>query len=73
MGYSREQIADLETTINRSDCELVLCATPIDLPKLVRIDKPTLRVRYEYKDRPDSPRLEEVLRKRLKGKMRDDG
>jgi hypothetical protein len=51
----------------------VLCATPIDLPKLVRIDKPTLRVRYEYKDRPDSPRLEEVLRKRLKGKMRDDG
>ncbi len=73
MGYSREQIADLEATINRSTCDLVLCATPIDLPKLVHIDKPTLRVRYEYKDRPDGPRLEEVLRERLKGKIRDDG
>nr|MDJ0804622.1 GTPase [Desulfobacterales bacterium] len=73
MGYSREQIADLEATINRSTCDLVLCATPIDLPKLVHIDKPTLRVRYEYKDRPDGPRLEEVLQERLKGKIRDDG
>ena len=73
MGYSREQIADLEATINRSACDLVLCATPIDLPKLVRIDKPTLRVRYEYRDRPQGPRLEEVLWGRLKDKIRDDG
>ena len=73
MGYSREQIADLEATINRSTCDLVLCATPIDLPKLVHIDKPTLRVRYEYKDRPEGLRLEEVLQERLEGKIRDDG
>jgi predicted GTPase len=65
MGYSREQVSDLEETINRADCDLVLCATPIDLPKLVDIQKPTLRVRYEYKDRPDGPRLEDCLRKRL--------
>ncbi|UCG14513.1 MAG: GTPase [Deltaproteobacteria bacterium] len=64
MGYSQEQIHDLELTINNTDCDLVLFATPIDLPKLVTIDKPTLRVRYEYRDH-DRPTLEETLRKRL--------
>jgi predicted GTPase len=66
MGYSREQIDDLKETINRTTCDLVLCATPIDLPKLVPIDKPTLRVRYEYKDRPEGPRLEDALLQRVK-------
>ncbi len=65
MGYSSEQIKDLEETINRTACDLVLCATPIDLPKLINIDRPTLRVRYEYQDAPQGPRLEEVLRRRL--------
>ena len=65
MGYSREQVNDLKETINRTTCDLVLCATPIDLPNLVQIDKPTLRVRYEYKDRPEGSRLEDVLLKRL--------
>jgi predicted GTPase len=65
MGYSREQIRDLEETINRTDCDLVLCATPIDLPQLVAIQKPTLRVRYEYQDHTANPRLEDVLRQRL--------
>ncbi len=65
MGYSNEQVGDLEKSINRADCDLVLCATPIDLPKLVKINKPNLRVRYEYKDRPEGPRLEDVLLKRL--------
>ena len=65
MGYSKDQIRDLENAINRADCDLVLFATPIDLPKIVSIDKPTLRVRYEYKDH-GSPMLEEVLLRRLK-------
>ncbi len=64
MGYGEEQIRDLELTINRTDCDLVLFATPIDLPKLVSINKPTLRVRYEYKDHGD-PTLKEALLKRL--------
>ncbi len=64
MGYSRKQIEDLEQTINRCDCDLVLCATPIDLPKLVRITKPTVRIRYEYQDH-GSPTLESVLKDRL--------
>jgi len=64
MGYSKEQIHDLELTINKIDCDLVLFATPIDLPSLVSINKPTLRVRYEYRDH-DSPLLKDVLLKRL--------
>ncbi len=64
MGYSSEQIHDLELTINNADCDLVLFATPIDLTKLVSISKPTIRVRYEYKDH-QSPFLEDVLVRRL--------
>jgi predicted GTPase len=64
MGYSEEQMHDLELTINGAECDLVLFATPIDLPKLLTINKPTLRVRYEYRDH-GSPTLEETLMKRL--------
>lgn len=65
MGYSPEQINDLKTTINNCDCDVVMFATPIDLPKLVEINKPTLRVRYEYEDNND-PTLAQVLKKKLK-------
>jgi predicted GTPase len=60
MGYSKAQMKDLEEAVNRTDCDLVVFATPIDLPKLLSMDKPTLRVKYEYKDY-GSPTLEEVL------------
>lgn len=63
-GYSRQQVQDLEATINQCPCDLVIFATPIDLPKLVRINKPTVRVRYEYQDH-GTPTLESVLRRRL--------
>ncbi len=64
MGYSPEQIRDLEATINACDADLVLYATPIDLPSLIKIDKPAMRVRYEYQDH-EGPTLEEMLGKRL--------
>jgi predicted GTPase len=64
MGYSPEQVKDLETTINRADCDLVLLATPIDLNRLIRIAKPTLRIRYDYQDH-GQPTLESVLTQRL--------
>ena len=64
MGYSPEQVRDLERTINAADCELVLAATPVDLTALISIDKPTLRVRYEYKDN-SQPSLETLIRERL--------
>jgi predicted GTPase len=60
MGYSKTQIHDLESTINHVDCDLVLCATPVDLPKLLSINKPIVRIGYEYKDH-GSPLLEDAL------------
>jgi predicted GTPase len=60
MGYSAGQIADLEETINAADADLVLVATPVDLRKLVRIDKPALRVSYELRE-VGTPSLEDVL------------
>jgi predicted GTPase len=65
MGYSKAQISDLEQTINHADCDLVLFATPIHLTRIVSINKPTLRVRYEYRDHGE-PCLEEVLVDHLK-------
>ncbi len=60
MGYSRRQVKDMETTINRTDCDLVLFATPIDLTRLISINTPTLRVRYEYSDNSE-PTLAALL------------
>jgi len=64
MGYSRQQVGDLETTINNTDCDLVLVATPANLSQLITVNKPTLRIRYEYKDHGE-PNLESFLRERL--------
>jgi predicted GTPase len=67
MGYSKDQIQDLEGTINDVNCDLVLFATPIHLTRILSINKPTIRVRYEYQDH-DHPYLEEVLIDRLERK-----
>ncbi|MGA8180717.1 MAG: cyclic 2,3-diphosphoglycerate synthase [Desulfobacterales bacterium] len=64
MGYGQAQIHDLQLTINHVDCDLVLCATPVDLPKLLSIDKPIIRVEYEYKDH-GNPLLKDALRNRF--------
>jgi predicted GTPase len=69
MGYSRAQITDLEKTINNTECDLVVFATPIHLTRIVSINKPALRVRYEYEDRGE-PRLEEILLRRLRASSR---
>ncbi len=66
MGYSAEQIRDLVSTINRVECDLVVFATPIHLTRIVDINKPALRVRYEYRDR-GSFNLEECLLQALRG------
>ena len=64
MGYTENQIRDLKDTVDRIDCDLVLFATPIHLPRLLSIEKPTLRVRYEYQDH-GSPTLDRVLMSQL--------
>jgi predicted GTPase len=51
MGYGDQQVADLEKTINATDCDLVLIGTPIDLKRLVKINKPSLRVEYSLEER----------------------
>jgi predicted GTPase len=60
MGYSAMQRHELEETINRVDCDLVLVATPIDLGHLVKLNKPSLRVTYEVED-ASRPGLGEIL------------
>jgi predicted GTPase len=60
MGYSVTQRHELEETINRVPCDLVLIATPIDLARVIKIDKPTLRVTYEVEELPH-PGLAEIL------------
>ncbi len=62
MGYGDEQMKDLETTINKSDADLVIIGTPIDLRKVINIEKPTLRVHYELQE-IGKPTLEDALKK----------
>lgn len=60
MGYGPQQIRDLEETIGRVDCDLVVIATPVDLRRLIRIAQPTVRVRYDVEDH-GRPTLADVL------------
>jgi len=53
MGYSAAQLADLEATIEASDADVVAIGTPIDLARLIKIDKPTVRVTYSVSDTSD--------------------
>jgi predicted GTPase len=64
MGYGDEQIKDLETTINQSDADLVLIGTPIDLRKIIKINKPALRVYYELQE-IGKPNLRDALKRIL--------
>ena len=64
MGYGEEQIRELEKTINRVECDLVLFATPIHLARLLDIRRPSIRIRYEYRDHGE-PLLEDLLAKEM--------
>jgi predicted GTPase len=59
MGYGPDQIRDLETTINRVSCEAVIIGTPIDLRRILKIQKPSTRVQYslEEESKPDLPAI----------------
>jgi predicted GTPase len=65
MGYSPEQIKDLENTIKATPCDTVLSATPIDLNRIMKIDKPLAKVGYELEE-ITKPNLEEVVSDFLK-------
>lgn len=61
MGYGDEMIKDLEQTINQSDVDLVIVATPIDLNRVLKLEKPSQRVRYELQE-IGQPTLETLLK-----------
>src|SRR5918997_31516 len=63
MGYGREQMEDLRQTIERSDADLVLIGTPIDLRRVIDLDKPALRVTYRLQE-VGEPTLADVLAER---------
>ncbi|MDI6917785.1 MAG: cyclic 2,3-diphosphoglycerate synthase [Thermoplasmatales archaeon] len=65
MGYGKKQIKELETTINKAECDSVVIGTPIDLGKVLKISKPCVRVRYELVEK-GKPDLEDVLKEFLK-------
>ncbi|HKN15825.1 MAG TPA: cyclic 2,3-diphosphoglycerate synthase [Candidatus Sulfotelmatobacter sp.] len=65
MGYSVIQRHELEETIRRTPCDLVLVATPIDLARVINLDKPNLRVTYEVEELT-KPGLAEMLAKFVK-------
>lgn len=66
MGYSKEQIRDMERTINACECDVVVVATPIDLRRLMNIQKPSVRVGYELEE-IGRPKLEDVIGEMLAG------
>ena len=63
MGYGKKQMKDLEETINRADCDVVVIGTPIDLRRVININKPATRVRYYLKEL-SKPTIEDILREK---------
>ena len=60
MGYGEQQLRDLEETINRTDCDSIIVGTPIDLTRIININKPYTRVHYDL-DEIGSPNLHAIL------------
>ncbi|HET7646332.1 MAG TPA: cyclic 2,3-diphosphoglycerate synthase [Candidatus Limnocylindria bacterium] len=66
MGYGEEQMAELAATLNATDADLVLAGTPIDLTRVLRLDKPVVRVRYDLQE-VGGPPLRDLLAPVLAG------
>ena len=64
MGYGDDMTHDLESTINNSDVDLVISATPIDITRIINVNKTLLRVRYELKE-VTQPTLMDLIRKKF--------
>ncbi len=65
MGYGDKQVKDLEATINKVPCDLILVGTPINLKRIIRMKKPALRVYYELEEIGE-PSLKTILEKFFK-------
>jgi len=60
MGYGAQQLKDLETTINNTECDAVVIGTPIDLSRIINIKKPSTRVYYNLQE-IGQPNLEGII------------
>jgi len=67
MGYGKKQIQELENTINAVDCDMVIIGTPIDLSRIIKIDKKSVRVKYDLQE-IGRPNLEEILKQKMEVK-----
>lgn len=65
MGYGEQQLKDLEETINKADCDAVIIGTPMDLTRVMTINKPTTRVHYELNE-VSEPNLDDILKDFIK-------
>ena len=65
MGYGDEQVKDLESTINNTECDMVIIGTPIDLRRLIDIKQPSVRVTYNLEE-TGSPSMVDVLQPFIK-------
>jgi predicted GTPase len=65
IGYGKQQLKDLEATINKVDCDAVVVATPINLSRVININKPNTRVYYELQE-IGRPNLDEIVSRFVK-------
>ncbi|MEK6903011.1 MAG: GTPase, partial [archaeon] len=63
VGYSKDEIRDLEKTINKADCDYVITGTPIDISDVLKINKPLIHVKYELKEKGKLD-LKKILKKK---------
>ncbi|MDE1855057.1 MAG: GTPase [Candidatus Micrarchaeota archaeon] len=68
MGYSPKQIRDLEATVNRAECDIVLSATPTDIRQIINANKPIVQVSYEI--RPHGKEFDSLIEKFVRTKVK---
>lgn len=72
IGYGADQIRDLAETIRRTPCDLVVLGTPVDLRRLMALERPVVRVRYELEERT-TPGLDQAIEAALARFWRERG
>jgi predicted GTPase len=72
MGYSTAELHELQLTINKSDADAVIVGTPSDLSRLIRLDKPGVRARYEFGE-VGEPHLSTLIDDFLQSRSLDSG
>ena len=64
--FAEQQLKELEQVIDAVDCDFVLSGTPIDITRVVKVNKPIIRVRYELEEQGGTKKLAELIEKAVK-------